>query len=283
MKTIILSNEQEFIKIEEIPTMPTEITQITQSKLLKINKQKNILLIKNTTTTNKPIKTLKSNKEIIKLTTTKVEKIRRRQQKPVQCEICGAMRTDLRRHLLIHFGEKKFECDYCNKKFVARDDLKRHIYGHIDLRRYKCELCPKTFRTGTHRKRHLYTHTGERNYICELCDRSFATSGSRDLHRLSHTQDRRFSCQYCAKTFLSSGGLRCHIGIHTGERLFPCGLCSLTFKNTSSAAVHRRNIHIKGQFYHCDYCDMETKDLRWLKKHLNEQHNNANIVITNSK
>ncbi|XP_030678454.1 zinc finger protein 740 isoform X5 [Nomascus leucogenys] len=67
------------------------------------------------------------------------------------CEHCfGAFRSSyhLKRHILIHTGEKPFECDICDMRFIQKYHLERHKRVHSGEKPYQCERChqeqPKT-------------------------------------------------------------------------------------------------------------------------------------------
>jgi uncharacterized Zn-finger protein len=49
------------------------------------------------------------------------------------CNVCSKKFTEqrkLKRHQLIHSGERPFGCDVCNKSFSQHNDLKRHLQIH---------------------------------------------------------------------------------------------------------------------------------------------------------
>ncbi|XP_029422099.1 zinc finger protein 740 isoform X2 [Nannospalax galili] len=66
------------------------------------------------------------------------------------CEHCfGAFRSSyhLKRHILIHTGEKPFECDICDMRFIQKYHLERHKRVHSGEKPYQCERCHQSTRT----------------------------------------------------------------------------------------------------------------------------------------
>ncbi|KAJ8359121.1 hypothetical protein SKAU_G00156460 [Synaphobranchus kaupii] len=69
-------------------------------------------------------------------------------QKNFICEHCyGAFRSGyhLKRHILIHTGEKPFACDMCDMRFIQRYHLERHKRVHSGEKPYQCERCQQNF------------------------------------------------------------------------------------------------------------------------------------------
>lgn len=65
-------------------------------------------------------------------------------QKNHICEECGAQlksRQQLKKHMLIHIGDKKFKCAYCDKAFIMQKVLELLLwfkdilwdYGNLNL------------------------------------------------------------------------------------------------------------------------------------------------------
>ncbi len=56
------------------------------------------------------------------------------------CNICKAKmfeKSKLRRHLLVHSGEKAFECFICEKRFSLEFNMRIHLKVHMGDEEYK--------------------------------------------------------------------------------------------------------------------------------------------------
>ncbi|XP_062875064.1 zinc finger protein 281 [Trichomycterus rosablanca] len=97
--------------------------------------------------------------------------------KPHICEHCSAaFRSSyhLRRHVLIHTGERPFRCSQCNMSFIQKYLLQRHEKIHSGEKPFSCDQCNMRFIQKYHMERHKRTHSGEKPYKCDTCQQNFS-------------------------------------------------------------------------------------------------------------
>lgn len=70
----------------------------------------------------------------------------------------------MKRHRLIHTGEKPFKCDICDKAFNRSFNVSQHRLIHTDEKPFKCDLCSQAFNKKSNLNRHRgIIHTGEKS------------------------------------------------------------------------------------------------------------------------
>ena len=89
-------------------------------------------------------------------------KLKHSDAKPYHCNHPGcnksfAVRWALRTHKKIH-EEKRYSCNYCDKKFHQKFQMETHIkYVHFGMA-YKCDICDKKFENCYMLKYHSKIH-----------------------------------------------------------------------------------------------------------------------------
>jgi DNA-directed RNA polymerase subunit RPC12/RpoP len=80
------------------------------------------------------------------------------------------------------------ECGICGKNFSHLGNLRRHIVSHTQDRRYNCRDCGKKFLQRSHLKTHLRIHSGEKPYGCTEhgCNKRFSQKGHLKSHMSTH-------------------------------------------------------------------------------------------------
>ncbi|XP_045641817.1 zinc finger protein 42 homolog [Ursus americanus] len=103
-------------------------------------------------------------------------------------------RASLRKHLLVH-GPRDHVCAECGKAFNESSKLKRHFLVHTGEKPFRCtfEGCGKRFSLDYNLRTHVRIHTGEKRFVCpfESCHKRFIQSNNLKVHILTHTKTNK--------------------------------------------------------------------------------------------
>ncbi|XP_072294022.1 uncharacterized protein [Eucyclogobius newberryi] len=147
----------------------------------------------------------------------------------------------------------EYKCPICDKVFGRMENLRRHVLVHTGEKAFSCPVCCKQFTLKQHLKLHMVLHTRDKQFNCSVCAKTFIRKDNLRSHMRIHSAERPFGCSDCAARFFSDQDLERHKAVHGAERPFVCSICNAGFLTRRHLTRHEK-IHKKDQKSQGDLC-----------------------------
>lgn len=110
----------------------------------------------------------------------------------LRCDLCPEMTMRTKRELgqhrkWYHPGVKSSACKVC-KTMIITNNMKKHLLVHTGEKAYPCGVCPKRFAQKTQLDLHMFVHTRQSKHVCSICERKFPRAVDLERHGKSHAK-----------------------------------------------------------------------------------------------
>ncbi|CAL4118567.1 unnamed protein product [Meganyctiphanes norvegica] len=157
------------------------------------------------------------------------------------CDYRGARKDYFKIHLMIHTGDKPYECQHCEYRCVSTSALSTHMALHSGTKPHQCHLCDYKCAVKDGLNKHIRSHT--KPFKCSQCEFRCAERPYLKQHMLKHTGEKPFTCHICDYKCVSKTLLNSHSLVHSRETPHACEYCEYATNRKQELTRHVDRIH----------------------------------------
>ena len=193
----------------------------------------------------------------------KRQRVRRVLASPIHCYACGNTLTTLGQ-VMHHnrscgFKIRPFACQLCDHVTTTAALLKRHVMLHSGEKPYKCTMCSyATAQSAKLRSHMLSFHSDQVEHIasvvnlralpapitCYVCDVTVKTEHEMLQHNTGcRNKIKRLKCEHCDFTTPSRHNLNEHRSLHTSRKPYQCTSCDFSTGYRKAFKMHLFRAH----------------------------------------
>ncbi|XP_067643692.1 gastrula zinc finger protein XlCGF48.2-like [Eurosta solidaginis] len=211
------------------------------------------------------------------------------------CDKCGKhfrSQLHLQRHHKNFHLTSTFTCHICKETFENYTQLRfqYHVRQHGE-KRFECQYCEKSFHQKIHQINHERTHTGEQPFSCDVCGKCYRQQTDCRDHMLKHKNPTPYKCSVCSKGYTQRSSLREHKRSHSNNNINTSNTSNnnnnnqdtnMTLHQVNTNPHHKLgsntqllNINAQGfahKVLHCKFCDKSFQKQQLLLIHIQQSH-----------
>lgn len=164
---------------------------------------------------------------------------------------------------------KKFFCDHCDYKSVAKHSLASHMTHHgFDFKTQEvvCEQCGKTYANNNALLTHVkISHTEKTSNPCSKCSKTFSTRKKLSSHYVT-VHAEKSPCDQCGQMIALGPSMKLHMKKHRKKVESTCPICGIKKESAEKIKSHLSNKHSTRRYpceLGCEYAAARKEFLKW--------------------